>query len=361
MKDNSMKVTPGRYIQGKGVCTQLGDELRKLNVSRVYLLGGERAMAQVMPIAETSLKDSGISYETGIFKGFTTYENVQFHMQCAQSFNAEMIIGIGGGKSIDCAKATAHLMNKPVGTIPTSLATCVACSNVVIMYSNSGAYIDPIFPDNSIEFSLVDMDIIAHAPSRYIASGIVDSMAKYPELRFSQRETHFCGEINDACLQAAYGMSHSTWDILMENGRQAYMDNQNTVVSHCLEAVASTNLLTTGAISGLARGSKQLAIAHAVYNHSTVLFPDTWREYMHGEIVSVGVLLQELYNEAPAEEIENFKKIVTDLHVPLYLHEIGIDPTSENQEKLYRALLSQFTQFTEAEQKRLRECIERIK
>ena len=95
----------------------------------------------------------------------------------------------------------------------------------------------------------------------------------------------------------------------MENGRKAYTDCAKQVLSNEFSAVINTGLISTGIISGLARGSKQLAIAHAVYNHSTTVFPEVWRSYLHGEIVSVGLLLQQYYNNSPEEPLPQVRAL----------------------------------------------------
>lgn len=360
MANFAMEVCSGRYYQSVDACKYLGEELKRLQVKKAYILGGKRALAQVLPKIEKSMREEGIDFETGLFEGYCTYENARKHVERLQQKACDFIVGVGGGKSMDTAKAVSQLSGLCFGTIPTQIATCVACTNMAVMYEESGAYIGPLFPEHPIAFTLVDLTVLSEAPIRYIASGIADSLAKYPELHFSQRNTHNCTSIDDATLQAAYGLSRSTWDVLMENGRIAYEDNSFKRVTHALSAVAHTNLISTGVISGLARGSKQLAIAHAVYNHSTTVFPETWRNFMHGEIVSVGIVLQQLYNGAPEAEVMQYTSIAKDLHVPVTLHEIGISGTDENQDALHRALLSQFVELTDAEKRKLRECIERI-
>ena len=81
---------------------------------------------------------------------------------------------------------------------------------------------------------------------------------------------------------------------------------------------------------------------------------------MHGEIVSVGIVLQQIYNHAPEHEMKQYASIAGDLGVPITLREIGIAGTAEDQDRLHRALLSQFVELTEKEKAKLRECIERI-
>lgn len=356
----AMEVTSGRYISARHSCIDLGEELKLLAVNKVYLLGGHRALALVLPRIEPALKAARISYQVAVFEGYCTYETAHFHAEKLRAKNCDCIVGIGGGRCIDTAKAAAEFANCILGTIPTQAATCVCCTNMAIMYAVNGRYLGPLYPRKSIAFTLVDYDILSTAPVRYIASGIVDALAKYPELRFSQRGTCDCKQVDDAALQASYAMSTSTWDILMANGQSAYTSNAAGVVDSAFTSVINTNLVTTGIISGLARGNKQLAMAHAVYNYSTIVFPKAWREYLHGEIVSVGIVLQEYYNQAPAREIEQYIQMAKALHVPVCLQDIGVAGTTEDLDQLHSALMQKFTEFSDEEAKRLREAMDCI-
>jgi hypothetical protein len=64
---------------------------------------------------------------------------------------------------------------------------------------------------------------------------------------------------------------------------------------------SGTTIAATGVISGIARGSNQCALAHKFYETARTLFPDASKPYLHGEMVGVGLLLQNHYNG----EVEN--------------------------------------------------------
>ena len=185
-------------------------------------------------------------------------------------------------------------------------------------------------------------------------------MAKYPELQFSQRPVDTCFDLDDAAMQSSYEMSRKTWNVLVQNGRQAYVDNRDGKITPSLSAIAHINLIVTGAISGLARGSKQLAIAHAFYNHSTHLFPEQWRTYLHGEIVSVGLGAQMYMNGMPEDECRQLQDIAGDLGVPTRLRQLGIEPTGETLDRVCCTIADGFPDFTTENRQKLREGLEII-
>lgn len=360
MLASAMEVTGSRYVGETGALSYIGGELRLLDRKKVYILGGKRAMAAALPQIELSLKDEQLQFEAGIFEGYCTYDNAAMHAQRLLAAGCDCIVGVGGGKCMDTAKIISKFCDIPLGMVPTQLGTCVSCTNMAIVYENSGAYLEAFHPDKAIAFVLADFDLLAKSPVRYTASGIVDAMAKLPELNFTQRGDYDCSRVDDASSQAAQAMAGCIWRLYLENGRQACKDNSRGLASPAFTAVANTSLITTGVISGLARGSKQLAIAHSLYNNSTTVFPEVWRSYLHGEIVSVGVVLQEYYNNAPEEEIKEYISIARDLGAPVCLKDLGLRGTAEELDRMQEAIVKDFEQFSPEDRKRLRELMEHI-
>ncbi len=360
MLASAMETTGARYIGECGALKYIGSELRLLDRKKVYILGGRRALEAALPQMEEVLKQDKVDYKVGVFEGYCTYDNARRHAGELEATGCDSIVGVGGGKCMDTAKIISKLCDVPYGMVPTQLGTCVSCTNMAIVYENSGAYLEAYHPDKAIAFVLADLELLAKSPVRYTASGIVDAMAKFPELNFTQRGSYDCTEVDDATAQAAQAMAGCAWNLYLSNGRRAYEDNARKEASSAFAAVANTSLITTGVISGLARGSKQLAIAHSLYNNSTTVYPEVWRNYLHGEIVSVGVVLQEYFNNAPEEEIEAYISIAKDLGAPVCMRDLGLAGSAEELDSMHKAIVKDFEQFDEKDSKRLRELMERI-
>lgn len=359
MLASAMEVTTARYIAEKNAIDYLGSELRLLKRSKVYILGGHRALQAALPRIEESLKGEGLQYEVGVFEGYCTYENAQLHAMMIQASGCDCIVGVGGGKCLDTSKIISKLTGLPLGMIPTQLGTCVCCTNMAIVYESSGAYLGACHPDKPISFVLADFELLIKSPPRCTASGIVDSMAKYPELCFTQRMDFDCSVEDESTAKAGHIMSSGTWQLYLANGLQAYQDNIAGVISPAFTSIVNTNLVTTGVISGLARGSKQLAIAHSLYNNSTTVFPEVWRNYMHGEIVSVGVVIQLFFNDAPQKDIDDYISIAKALNAPVCFKDLGIEGNAAELDAIHKAICNDFSSFGEKEAKKLREALER--
>ena len=141
--------------------------------------------------------------------------------------------------------------------------------------------------------------------------------------------------IYDAARSVKAGM-----DVEMPyNFRYAFLNSKlkKGELTDTVEQVVFTSIAATGVISGIARGSNQTALAHKFYELTRVLFYSESRPYLHGEIVGIGLLLQNHFN---GEESEN--KILLDLMekygMPKCLADIGVPATAESAEAYYEKL-----------------------
>ena len=112
---------------------------------------------------------------------------------------------------------------------------------------------------------------------------------------------------------------------------------QKGIISNTVKQVIFTSIAVTGVISGIARGSNQTALAHKFYETTRTLFYKESRSYLHGEIVGIGLLLQNKFNgedESNRELLELMRKY----SMPCRLSDIGVKPTGETLEEYYKIL-----------------------
>ena len=104
-----------------------------------------------------------------------------------------------------------------------------------------------------------------------------------------------------------------------------------------LENLIFTTVAATGVVSGIARGSNQSALGHKFYETTRYFFPKESRPYLHGEIVGVGLLLQNHFNgeeEANGALIEWMKSF----DMPYTVAGVGVDTSDEAFEKYYEKI-----------------------
>ncbi len=87
------------------------------------------------------------------------------------------MLGIGGGKTLDTAKALAHFMNVPVAIAPTIASTDAPCSALSVIYTDEGEFDSYLMLPRNPNMVIVDTQIVAGAPARLLAAGIGDALA----------------------------------------------------------------------------------------------------------------------------------------------------------------------------------------
>ncbi|HIF3796118.1 TPA: glycerol dehydrogenase [Escherichia coli] len=277
--------SPGKYIQGADVINRLGEYLKPL-AERWLVVGDKFVLGFAQSTVEKSFKDAGLVVEIAPFGGECSQNEIDRLRGIAETAQCGAILGIGGGKTLDTAKALAHFMGVPVAIAPTIASTDAPCSALSVIYTDEGEFDRYLLLPNNPNMVIVDTKIVAGAPARLLAAGIGDALATWFEARACSRSgaTTMAG---GKCTQA-------------------------------LERVIEANTY----LSGVGFESGGLAAAHAVHNGLTAI-PDA-HHYYHGEKVAFGTLTQLVLENAPVEEIETVAALSHAVGLPITLAQLDI-------------------------------------
>ena len=361
--DNAYKFGAGRYIQQRQALETVAEEAGRLG-KKPFIIAGPRAWAATEGRVEKALRDAGIAYELSIYPGQNTYEKAKEHAAKAIELGCDMIIGVGGGRIMDQAKAAAYFGgvelslprgHMPVMQIPTSIATCAAYAPLSVMYTEEGASLGSLRHNFEMDAVIVDMDVIAKEPPRYVASGILDGMAKMVEMQ--NGHDHIDIEEFDVGLVTAFTLAKYTMETYRSRGMQAVQDVAEQKLTKAVENIAYLNIAVAGIISGCSKGFGQTALGHECYELIRTHFTKEAKDFIHGEIVAVGQSMQLSFN-GQEDQIPALREMMKTFNMPLTLEDIGIEPTEENVEKLYQDLYnSPFVKDCPEEAERLRKAM----
>lgn len=307
---------PARVLRGAGVINQLGALCAGLG-RRALLIGGKQALRAVESPVRAQLHAAGVELlAQEWFGGETSLTHIARLAEIARQLQAEVIIGVGGGKSLDTCKAAAAQLGLPIVTIPTIAATCSAVTPLSIRYDDNGNFVD-IFPLPQAPAAVViDSDLLANAPPRWLAAGLGDTLAKWYEFRaVSQRHPARSGN-------ALSSLAHSKicYDVIALHGPGAYAAVLNGNSSPALDQVLDA-IFTWAGLTSLMSNGAHAAAAHAIYEGFT--FCDKTREFGHGLLVGFGNLcLLALENRDDAELLREMA-LARACGVPLTLAEIA--------------------------------------
>jgi len=308
--------SPGKYIQGADVITRLGDYLKPLS-ERWLIVGDKFVLGFAEETLRQSLTDAGLALEIAPFGGECSQNEIDRLRSVAEKARCGAILGIGGGKTLDTAKALAHFMRLPVAIAPTIASTDAPCSALSVIYTDSGKFERYLMLPKNPEMVIVDTRIVADAPARLLAAGIGDALATWFEARACSRsggKTMAGGQ----STQAALALAELCYNTLVEEGEKAMLAAEQHVVTPALERVVEANTY----LSGVGFESGGLAAAHAIHNGLTAI-PDAHHFY-HGEKVAFGTLTQLVLENAPVEEIETVAALCHSVGLPITLAQLDI-------------------------------------
>ena len=323
-------IAPSRYVQGPAVVKGVGVHLSLLG-KKVFALGGRTGLSQVLPALTESCSAHGIEVKSEVFSGECCQEEIARILKLAQEYGADIVVGIGGGKALDTAKAAAHYGKVPVAIIPTLASTDAPCSALSVIYTAAGEFESYLLLPQNPNLVLVDTEIIAKAPVRLLVAGMGDALAT----RFEAEACVAGGNKNmpgGYSTTTALALAKLSYDVLLEYGYASKLAVEHGVATEAVEKIVEANTL----LSGLGFESSGLAASHAVHNGLTVL-EETHHAY-HGEKVAFGVLTQLVLENRSPEEIDELLCFLVSVGLPVTLEDIGItEPTKEKRMKVATA------------------------
>jgi glycerol dehydrogenase len=213
----------------------------------------------------------------------------------------------------------AFRLGTPVVIVPTLASNDAPCSALSVLYSAEGHSTGAEFYPNSPAFVVVDTDIIAAAPERYLVAGMGDAMATWYEARVCLLNPTGVTVVGARPTLAACAIGEVCAHTLFKEGCAAAAAVAERTVNDSLEAVVEANTL----LSGLGFESGGLAVAHGVAQAYTAL-PKVEANYLHGEMVAMGTLAQ-LVMESRPDEAARVAEFFATVGLPVHLGQLSLD------------------------------------
>lgn len=311
-------VSPARYVQGPGVLDDLGRHLSILPARRVALLMSARGHRSEGRRIAAALASAGIECEARIFGGECSLEEIGAQASALADAEVDTVVGSGGGKCVDAAKAIAHRLGVPVVIAPTLASNDAPCSAVSVLYSSEGVSTGVEFYPANPAFVVVDTAIVAAAPERYLVAGMGDAMATWYEARVCLENEAAMTTLGARPTLASSAIGEVCARTLFERGAAAARAVREDRVDGALEAIVEANTL----LSGLGFESGGLAAAHGVAQSLTAV-PEVHANHLHGEMVAIGTLVQ-LVLEAKTDEARRVATFFAGVGLPVHLGQISL-------------------------------------
>jgi len=342
-----MKFGCGRYIQAPGAMAAIGREATMLGGKKALIIGGKKALESTGAPIEESLKAAGVEPYFYTMETDCCYETLaELKDGLVPEKKFDLVIGSGGGKVIDMAKAVGKCSGLPVINAPSSIATFNCFSAMSVMYTKDHKPIDRIWHETENDAVILDTQILANAPVKLFASGMADAFAKYIETGLM--DENYTVRNTAPGMYASKVMAGATNEIILNKGEKAYRDCIAHEVSDEFDACVFATVATTGVAAAVnysnhslirSGSGKGATFAHAMYYACKTVFLEETANWLHGEIVGLGCQA-EMYAYSRSEyEARNFARFLQAIGQPMTLRDIGIEPTDANIRKLVDCMM----------------------
>ncbi|MRH43709.1 iron-containing alcohol dehydrogenase [Aquibacillus halophilus] len=313
MEPIQVQGAPTIYQCYQGVLEKLPKKLSEQNFKQSVIIHGEKSWNA----AKKYVKNLNIPTTTIKYSGECTHEEVSRINTIIKQEKADVIIGVGGGKILDIAKANGHALNLPVVLIPTLASNCAAWTPLSVFYDQAGNFVEyTIFPKSTF-MVLVEPNIIINSPVPFLRAGIGDTIAKWYEADVLTRNL----PDKPIPLEVALHAAKLCRNVLLEKGNSAIDSLQKGQISSDFIHTLETIILAAGMVGGYGDKYGRISGAHSIHNALTHV-PET-HDHLHGDKVAYGVLVQ-LALEKRADEINYLLPHYKKMKLPSSLAELGV-------------------------------------
>jgi len=282
-----------------------GRFVNSLNKSkRISLISGTNVTKIIQKKIEGSLKSNKIKFVWHM-SGNNTITAINTIQKDVEKDQSDLIVGIGGGRSVDTAKMIAYNLDKPFVSVPTAASHDGMASPFVSIVGDKPHSIVASAPLGVF----VDIDIIRKAPAKLLASGCGDLIANIIAVKDWQLGHEKTGEYYgrysaDLALMSA--------KIVMENS--SYYAKNGLDIRVIVEA-----LISAGVASCIAGSSRPCSGAEHLFSHA--LDKIAPGRGLHGEKCGIGSIMMA---KLQGQDWKKIVKTLKDVGAPVSAKQVGL-------------------------------------
>ncbi|MDH5658037.1 MAG: NAD(P)-dependent glycerol-1-phosphate dehydrogenase [Nitrosopumilus sp.] len=305
MDSHTMEL-PRQIVVGEKNISEFGEFLHNLTKpKKVSLISGIHVKKIIRQRIEKSLGLRKIKFvwHTSKDNKIDTLNEIQKEVKKDHS---DLIIGIGGGRSVDTAKMVAFNLDIPFVSVPTAASHDGMASPFVSIKSDKPYSVIATAPLGVF----VDIDIIKKAPTRLLASGCGDLVANISAVKDWKLGRDKTGEY--------YGRYSANLAIM---SAKIVMEKSSQYAKKGLDArVIVEALISAGVASCIAGSSRPCSGAEHLFSHA--LDKIAPGKGLHGEKCGLGAIM---IAKLQGQDWKKIVKTLKDVGAPTTAKQIGLD------------------------------------
>lgn len=306
MPSHTMEL-PRLIVIGEKNIGKIGDFLYSLEKpKKVSIITGKHVMRILQKKIEKSLRVSKIRFVWHITKD-NELKSIKDIQNKVKRDNSELIVGIGGGRSVDVAKMIAFNLRKPFVSVPTAASHDGIASPFVSIKSEKPHSIVASAPLGVF----VDIDIIKKAPKRLLASGCGDLIANIIAVKDWKLGRDRTGEY--------YGRYSADLSLM---SAKMVVENSKLFAKKGLDVRAIVEaLISAGVASCIAGSSRPCSGAEHLFSHALdKISPGVG---LHGEKCGIGAIMMA---KLQGQDWKAIVKTLKNVGAPTTAKQIGLKP-----------------------------------
>ena len=336
---------PKKVVVGSGVLEKAGQYFRSVygqGAFDVLVVLGKHIFEKVYPAFRASLENEGFNVSHVIVSD-ASVETAERVAQLARETKAEVIVGLGGGRSIDLAKYAS----KEAGSGFASVPTVASHDGITSPFASLKGFDRPVSKKaRPPDIILIDVDVVANAPRRYNMAGFGDLIGKFTSVRDWKLAHKLRGEY--------YGEYAASLALLSARHVSTYYREISLQTREGIRVLLEA-LVSSGVAMGIAGSTRPASGSEHLFAHALTLV--TKKRLLHGEVVGVGTIMMAYLHGLKWQKIRTLLKRVG---LPVNAEELGVSD-DEVIEALVRAAKIRPERYTILGEKGLtREAAERL-
>ncbi|WP_446899763.1 iron-containing alcohol dehydrogenase [Clostridium sp. LBM24168] len=293
---------PQSYVSGKNILDKSGKYISTFGKYALIICGKSAWNKAGEKILMSFIRER-VEYKIEKYQGYCTSDAVKKYSKLAYKLKVDVVLGVGGGKILDTAKAVGDKIGLPVITIPTVATNCAASSNVSIIYDDIGRYIEYMPLKNLPKLILTDIDLILESPIRYLNAGIGYTLSVFG----------YYGYIKQ---------SESSVNMLKKYINGLYGELDEDINDEHYRKLIDSIVVLSGMIQNYNIRKNPIKIYNYISDNLTYI-SDT-RYNLHGEKASFALIVQLVLENRSEDEIFKAIGLLDKLGLPITLNQLGI-------------------------------------
>ncbi|MBN3767848.1 glycerol dehydrogenase [Burkholderia sp. Ac-20365] len=310
---------PGKYIQRAGEISRLSQHLGSLG-HNVLVVIDAFLFDRLKGALKSDLEGAGLSVHLEKFGGECTLAEIARVTEVARRQDSRILVGVGGGKTADTVKIAAFEVDARTVIVPTIASTDAPCSAVAVRYTADGIYEGSARLPRNPDLVIVDTEIVASAPVRFLVAGMGDALSTWFEARSnleSRTKNYVAGGFPPTT--AGIAIARACHDVLMRDGLKAKQAVEAGLCTTAVENIIEANTL----LSSIGFENCGCSAAHGIHDGLTVL--SETHGMLHGEKVAFGTLCLLMLENRPLQEIEEMIRFCEQVGLPTTLAHLGLE------------------------------------